>query len=213
MKTFHKIILATGNPGKLNEYRQILTGVDFFTAKELGLPSDYDETGQTFAENAAIKARTIGIQEDSCVIADDSGLCIDALNGEPGVFSSRYMGESTSYDIKNAELLKRLKDVPDNERGARFVCAIAAVTPEGELIEVQAAMEGSIAYEPAGENGFGYDPIFYLPERGCTSAQLSPEEKNAISHRGKAVRELNKTLAKLQGLVYNESDCLEKNVI
>ena len=129
-------------------------------------------------------------------LADDSGLEIDYLGKEPGIYSSRYMGEDTPYSVKNAELLRRMEGVPDEERTARFVCAICLVRPDGSTETVRETMEGRVAYEIAGENGFGYDPIFYLPERGCTSAELPPEEKNLISHRGKALRKMRDILAK-----------------
>ena len=142
---------------------------------------------KSFEENAMIKAEAISKMTGEIVLADDSGLEIDYLNKEPGIYSARYMGEDTSYHIKNANLIQRLEDVPDEKRTARFVCAIAAVFPDGRRKTVRAAMEGRIGYEEKGENGFGYDPIFYLPEYGCTSAELSMEEKNRISHRGKAL--------------------------
>ena len=128
------------------------------------------------------------------VLADDSGLEIDYLNKEPGIYSARYMGEDTSYHIKNKSLIDRLEGVPDEKRTARFVCAIAAVFPDGKELVVRGTVEGIIGYEEKGENGFGYDPIFYLPERGCTTAELSPEEKNSISHRGNALRLMNELL-------------------
>ena len=150
--------------------------------------------GKTFEDNALIKAREIAAHTDAIVLADDSGLEIDYLNKEPGVYSARYMGEDTSYHIKNANLIQRLEGVPDEKRTARFVCAIAAAFPDGRRKTVRAAMEGRIGYEEKGENGFGYDPIFYLPEYGCTSAELSMEEKNKISHRGKALRAIKDEL-------------------
>ena len=128
------------------------------------------------------------------MLADDSGLEIDHLNKEPGIYSARYMGEDTSYHIKNKSLIDRLEGVPDEKRTARFVCAIAAVFPDGKELVVRGTVEGIIGYEEKGENGFGYDPIFYLPERGCTTAELSPEEKNSISHRGNALRLMNELL-------------------
>ena len=146
-----------------------------------------DENGKSFEENAMIKAEAISKMTGEIVLADDSGLEIDYLNKEPGIYSARYMGEDTSYHIKNANLIQRLEGVPDEKRTARFVCAIAAAFPDGRRKTVRAAMEGRIGYEEKGENGFGYDPIFYLPEYGCTSAELSMEEKNRISHRGKAL--------------------------
>jgi len=185
-----KIIMATGNMNKIREIREMLegTGISVISMKEAGIDADIDETGTTFEENARIKAETVCRISGTPVIADDSGLEIDYLGGEPGIYSSRYMGEDTSYDIKNAALIGRLEGVPDEERTARFVCAMAIAYPDRETKIFRGEFEGRIAYEPAGENGFGYDPILYLPERGCTSAELSPEEKNEISHRGKALR-------------------------
>ena len=155
----------------------------------------------TFEENAMIKATEIAkIAHEmpeyahAVVLADDSGLEIDYLNKEPGIYSARYMGEDTSYHIKNAKLIERLEGVPDEKRTARFVCAIAAAFPDGSMKTVRAAMEGRIGYKESGENGFGYDSIFYLPEYGCTSAEISMEEKNKISHRGKALRAIKDEL-------------------
>lgn len=185
-----RIIFATGNEGKLREIREILSDLDvrIVSLKETGVHADIQENGKTFEENAVIKAKTICALTGEIVLADDSGLEIDYLNKEPGVYSARYMGENTSYHIKNTELIRRLEGVPDEQRTARFACVIAAAFPDGEVKTVYAAMEGRIGYEERGENGFGYDPIFYLPEYGCTSAELSMEEKNKISHRGKALR-------------------------
>ena len=184
-----KIIFATGNKDKLREIKEILSDcdVDIRSMKEAGINVNIVEDGKTFEDNALIKARAIAAHTDAIVLADDSGLEIDYLNKEPGVYSARYMGEDTSYHIKNANLIQRLEGVPDEKRTARFVCAIAAAFPDGRRKTVRAAMEGRIGYEEKGENGFGYDPIFYLPEYGCTSAELSMEEKNRISHRGKAL--------------------------
>ena len=185
-----KIIMATGNANKVREMKEILLGTDIeiVSMKEAGISADIDENGTTFAQNAAIKAETIRDITGQMAFADDSGLVIDFLGGKPGVHSARFMGEDTSYDIKNAEILRRLDGVPEEKRSARFVCAIAIAYPDRETKIFQEEFEGRIAYESAGENGFGYDPIFFVPERGCTSAQLSFEEKNAISHRGKALR-------------------------
>ena len=185
-----KVIFATGNQGKMKEIREILGDLDIelLSLKDAGIQADIVEDGKTFEENAQIKAKTICHLTGEIVLADDSGLEIDYLNKEPGIYSARYMGEDTSYRIKNANLIQRLKGVPDEQRTARFVCAIAAAFPDGTMKTVRAAMEGRIGYEERGENGFGYDPIFWLPEYGCTSAELSMEEKNKISHRGKALR-------------------------
>lgn len=181
----------------MTEIRMILeeTGLEVVSQKEAGIQIDVVEDGKTFEENAAIKAKAVGELahkipgfEKSIILADDSGLEIDYLNKEPGIYSARYMGEDTSYDIKNTELLKRLEGVPDNKRTARFVCAIAAYFPDGDMEVVRGTMEGIIGHKIAGENGFGYDPIFFLPEYGMTSAEISPEEKNSISHRGMGLR-------------------------
>ena len=152
------------------------------------------EDGKTFEENAVIKAKAICEMTGEIVLADDSGLEVDYLNKEPGVYSARYMGENTSYRIKNASLIQRLEGVPDEKRTARFVCVIAAAFPDGTVKTVRGTMEGRIGYREEGENGFGYDPIFYLPEYGCSSAVLSMEEKNKISHRGKALRAIKEEL-------------------
>lgn len=191
-----KIIFATGNQGKMKEIREILSDLDaeVLSMKEAGIEADIVEDGKTFEENAVIKARTVCELTGEIALADDSGLEIDYLNKEPGIYSARYMGEDTSYHIKNANLIQRLEGVPDEQRTARFVCAIAAVFPDGTVKTVRAAMEGRIGYEEKGENGFGYDPIFYLPEYGCTSAELTLEQKNEISHRGKALRAIKDEL-------------------
>ena len=184
-----RIVFATGNAGKMKEIKMILgdLGMPVVSMKEAGIEADIVEDGTSFAENAQIKASAVFEKCHDIVLADDSGLEIDYLNKEPGIYSARYMGEDTSYHIKNSNLISRLEGVPDEKRTARFVCAIAAAFPDGRRKTVRAAMEGRIGYEEKGENGFGYDPIFYLPEYGCTSAELSMEEKNRISHRGKAL--------------------------
>lgn len=191
-----KIIFATGNQGKMKEIREILSDLDaeVLSLKDAGIEADIIEDGMSFEENAQIKAKAICKLTGEIVLADDSGLEIDYLNKEPGIYSARYMGEDTSYRIKNANLIQRLEGVPDEQRTARFVCAIAAAFPDGTVKTVRGAMEGRIGYEEKGENGFGYDPIFYLPEYGCTSAELSMEEKNKISHRGKALRAIKDEL-------------------
>ncbi len=191
-----KLIFATGNENKMREIREILDGKGFeiLSMKEAGIDIDVEENGSTFSENALIKARAICKASGELVLADDSGLEIDALGGEPGIYSARYMGHDTSYTVKNNNLIERLEGVPDEKRTARFVCAMAAVFPDGREEVVVGTMEGRIGYEIAGENGFGYDPIFYLPEYGKTSAEISPEEKNAISHRGKALRAIAEKL-------------------
>ena len=186
-----RIVFATGNAHKMIEIRQILEdlGMPVISMKEVGVDPEIIEDGTTFEENALIKAREVAkLLPNDIVLADDSGLEVDALNKEPGIYSARYAGENTSYEIKNQLILDRVKDVPEEKRTARFACAVAAVFPDGTEKVVRENMEGRIAYESAGVNGFGYDPIFYLPEYCCTSAELSPEDKNAISHRGKALR-------------------------
>lgn len=197
------IIFATGNKNKMIEIRMILAdlGCKILSQKEAGIQADVVEDGQTFEENALIKATTIADiarkmpeYKNAVVLADDSGLEIDALNKEPGIYSARYMGEDTSYDIKNQALIDRLEGVPDEKRTARFVCAIAAALPDGSTEVVRGAMEGRIGYEITGENGFGYDPIFYLPQFGCSSAELEPEKKNELSHRGEGLRKMRKVL-------------------
>mgnify|MGYP000292607741 CR=1 FL=1 len=193
-----KLIFATGNEGKMKEIREILGDLDYeiLSMKEAGVNVDIVEDGTTFEENAIIKAKTVMEATGSIVLADDSGLEIDYLNKEPGVYSARYMGENTSYRIKNQIILDRLHGVPDIVRSARFVCVIAAAFPDGTIETRRATIEGRIAQEPAGENGFGYDPIFYLPERGMSTAELSPEDKNSISHRGNALRKMKALLEK-----------------
>lgn len=193
-----KLIFATGNKDKMKEIRAILADTDYeiVSMKEEGIDIDIVEDGTTFEENALIKARAIAKVTGCLTLADDSGLVIDYINGEPGIYSARYMGENTDYTTKNNNLISRLADAKGEERSARFVCAIAAVFPDGREEVVRGVMEGQIGYEIAGENGFGFDPIFYLPEYGCTSAQLSPEDKNAISHRGNALRMMREVLGK-----------------
>ena len=191
-----RMIFATGNENKMKEIREILGALplEILSMKEAGVSADIVEDGKTFEENALIKARAICKLAGEMVLADDSGLEIDYLNKEPGIYSARYMGEDTSYHIKNKSLIDRLEGVPDEKRTARFVCAIAAVFPDGKELVVRGTVEGIIGYEEKGENGFGDDPIFYLPERGCTTAELPPEEKNSISHRGNALRLMKELL-------------------
>lgn len=191
-----KIIFATGNEGKMKEIREILgvLPVQVLSMKEAGIQADIVEDGKTFQENAVIKAKAIAALSNEVVLADDSGLEIDYLNKEPGIYSARYMGEDTSYHIKNSNLIQRLEGVPDELRTARFVCAIAAAFPDGTVLTTEGTVEGRIGYEEKGENGFGYDPIFYVPQYGCTTAELTEQKKNEISHRGKALREMAKKL-------------------
>ena len=180
----------------MKEIRAILAdlGVPVLSMKEAGITAEIVEDGKTFEENADIKARTIMELTGDVVLADDSGLEIDWLNGEPGIYSARYMGEDTSYDIKNSHLIQLLDGVPQEQRTARFVCLISAAFPDGRILHGRGTIEGIIGYEIKGENGFGYDPIFYLPEYGCTTAELPPEKKNELSHRGKALREIKMKL-------------------
>ena len=196
----NKIIFATGNVGKVKEIRMIMSDLDVevLSMKEAGISIDIEEDGTTYEENALIKARAVAACTDAIVMADDSGLEVDALNKEPGVLSARYMGEDTPYSIKNAEIIKRLTGVPDEERSARFVCAIAAVMPDGRELTTKAAIEGRIGYEEKGTNGFGYDPIFYVPEFKKTTAELAEEEKNKVSHRGKALELMKEELKKYE---------------
>ena len=184
----------------MREIRAILgdLGMEVISMREAGFTGEIVEDGVTFAENAAIKARAVWEKTGGIVMADDSGLEIDYLNGEPGVYSARYLGD-TPYEVKNCTLIGRLDGVPDEKRTARRVCVIAVVLPDGTLKETRAAMEGRIAYEPAGEGGFGYDPILYLPEYGKTSAEISMEEKNKISHRGKALEAAKEFLRERYG--------------
>lgn len=194
-----KIIFATGNKDKMREIREIMADTDYQieSMKEAGIDVDIIEDGKSFEENALIKAKAIAkLAGDAIVLADDSGLEIEYLNNEPGIYSARYMGEDTSYDVKNKNLLERMEGVPDDKRTARFVCAIAAVFPDGSSKVVRENMEGIIGHKPEGENGFGYDPIFYIPEFGCSTAVMSREQKNSLSHRGKALRAMKKELMK-----------------
>ena len=192
-----KIIVATGNQNKMKEIREIIKrdDIEFVSLKDEGLQDiEIVEDGKTFEENAVIKAKTIADITKNIVIADDSGLEVDYLDKAPGVYSARYMGEDTPYTIKNNHIIELLKDAKGEERSARFVCVIACVMPDGETFTTRGTIEGRIGYEEKGENGFGYDPIFYLPERGCTTAELPPEQKNEISHRGRALKATYKKL-------------------
>ncbi|MCI5938211.1 MAG: XTP/dITP diphosphatase [Eubacterium sp.] len=192
-----RLVFATGNQGKVNEFRQML-GEDYeiLSLKDLDISVDIVEDGATFEENAIIKAKTVMEATGHMVLADDSGFEIDCLNKEPGIYSARYLGEDTPYEIKNAELLRRCEGVPDEKRDARFVCVIACAYPDGTVDTATGVIEGKVAHEAKGEHGFGYDPIFFLPERGCTTGEMLPEEKNAISHRGIAIRKMVDILKK-----------------
>ncbi len=191
-----RIVFATGNAGKVKEIQMIMedTGMEIVSMKEAGIVVDIEENGTTYEENALIKAREVAKYTDAIVMADDSGLEVDYLNKEPGILSARYLGEDTSYRIKNQNLIERLEGVPDEKRTARFVCAIAAVLPDGKELTTRATIEGRIGYEEKGSHGFGYDPIFYVPEFGKTTAELTEEEKNQVSHRGKALRLMKEEL-------------------
>ncbi|MCQ2525206.1 MAG: RdgB/HAM1 family non-canonical purine NTP pyrophosphatase [Lachnospiraceae bacterium] len=197
-----KMIFATGNMGKMREIRQIMedTGYEIYSMKEAGVNPDIVEDGSSFEENALIKARAVAaLIPDALILADDSGLEVDALNKEPGIYSARYLGEDTPYSIKNADIIRRLEGVEGEDRSARFVCAIGAVFPDGTEKVVRATIEGQIDFEEKGEHGFGFDPIFYVPELGCTTAEIPEEEKNKISHRGKALRLMRGELEKYEG--------------
>ena len=197
-----KIIFATGNAGKMKEIKMILSGltaageeVEILSMKEAGIELWIEENGKSFAENALIKAKAVaGEAHGALVLADDSGLEIDYLDKEPGIYSARYLGENTPYSEKNKNLIARLKGVKEEERTARFVCAIACVLPDGNELATEATIEGRIGYAEKGKNGFGYDPIFMVPSYGKSTAELTEEEKNKISHRGKALRAIKEKL-------------------
>ena len=193
-----EIILASSNQGKLRELREIMEGMDIriIPLSETGFAQEIEENGSTFAENATIKAETVSNALQKPVLADDSGLEIDYLDKQPGIYSARCLGRDTPDSEKNRIILEKLRDAKEQERSARFVCAMALAIPGEKTIITQATMEGRIAYESKGENGFGYDPIFFLPEYGMTSAQISPEQKNEISHRGKALRMMKEEIQK-----------------
>ncbi|MCI8813655.1 MAG: RdgB/HAM1 family non-canonical purine NTP pyrophosphatase [Lachnospiraceae bacterium] len=191
-----KLIFATSNEEKMKEIREILADGDYeiLSMAQAGFRVDVEENGATFEENARIKAQAVHDVSHTLVLADDSGLEIDYLNKEPGILSARYMGENTSYQVKNAKLLERLQGIPMERRTARFVCAVAAVFEDGRCVTVRETMEGYIGYEARGDNGFGYDPIFYMDPEGPSNSQLSMEEKNRLSHRGKALKAMKKEL-------------------
>ena len=187
-----RIVFATGNAGKMREIKQILDdiGIDIVSMKEAGYTSNPEENGKSFEENALIKARALASlinDGETIVMADDSGLEVDALNKEPGIYSARYLGEETPYSVKNKNIIDRLEGIEPEKRTARFVAAIAAVLPDGTELTTRGTIEGKIGYEERGANGFGYDPIFYLPDMSRSTAELPPEEKNKISHRGRAL--------------------------
>ena len=212
-----RIVFATGNQGKLKEIKEIMKDRDVtvVSMKEAGVNVPIIENGSTFLENAEIKAKTVadnlkkqcdakGEAFTDLVLADDSGLEVDALNKEPGIYSARYLGEDTPYEKKNRVIIDRLKEVEKKDRTARFVCAIAACIPGEETVFTKGTIEGYIGYELRGENGFGYDPIFMYPEKNCSTAELSMEEKNKISHRGKALKEMKKILTE-RGFIHENS--------
>lgn len=185
-----KIIFATGNENKMKEVKMILEELpcEILSMKEAGISIDIVEDGKTFEENAAIKARAIMDITGDIVMADDSGLEVDYLGKAPGIYSARFLGEDTSYHIKNQHIIDQLAKAVGEERSARFVCAIACAFPDGHIETVRGTIEGQIGYEEKGKNGFGYDPIFYVPSYHCTTAEMNPIQKNEISHRGKALR-------------------------
>lgn len=195
-----KIVFATNNENKVREVGKILRDfrIEVISLKELNINIDIKEDGTTFEENSLIKARAISKITGLPTLADDSGLCIDYLNGEPGIYSARYLGKDTDYDYKNNTIIERLEQAEGAERSARFVCVISLVLPDGREFTEKGVMEGQIAFEQRGENGFGYDPIFYLPELKKTSAELSPDEKNKVSHRGKALRKMKNIIESLR---------------
>ena len=197
-----RIVFATGNAGKVKEIQMIMADMDMevVSMKEAGIVIDIEENGRTYEENAMIKARAVAAHTHDIVMADDSGLEIDYLNQEPGIYSARYLGEDTPYSVKNANLIERLSGVPDEQRTARFVCAIAAVMPDGTELTTRATIEGRIGYEEKGSHGFGYDPIFYVPQFGKTTAELTEEEKNQVSHRGKALQLMKEEMKKHESI-------------
>lgn len=193
-----RIIFATSNEGKMKEIRAIMKDLDIelLSLKDVGLDPDIEENGITFEENAILKAKIVSELSGEIVLADDSGLEVDYMNKAPGVYSARFLGETTPYTIKNQYIIDQLKDVEGEDRSARFVCVIACVFPDGEIVTRRGAIEGIIAHQICGTNGFGYDPIFYVPEYKCTTAEMSPEQKNEISHRGIALRAMKEVILK-----------------
>ena len=196
-----KLLLATGNQGKLRELKSLFRGLPYelVTPSEAGISTDVDETGSSLEENATLKATAAAARSRLLTLADDSGLEVDALSGAPGVYSARYAGAGDSRGDRdqrnNEKLLRVLENVPLEQRTARFVCAMCLCDPDGSILaESRGEFDGLIARDPRGDNGFGYDPLLFLPDRGCTSAELSPEEKNARSHRGQAARAMGEFL-------------------
>lgn len=191
-----RMIFATTNEGKMKEIRMIMSDLDIeiLSLKDMGIKADIEENGETFEENAIIKAKAISQMTGEMVLADDSGLEVDYMDKAPGVYSARYLGEDTPYSVKNQTIINNLKDAAWEERTARFVCAIAAAFPDGRVITTEATIEGYIGYEEKGTNGFGYDPLMYVPEYNMTTGEMEPEMKNKISHRGKALEMMKEKL-------------------
>lgn len=191
-----KIIFATTNKNKIREVNMMMEGFDvkLVPMSELGIDVDIEETGTTFEENAIIKAKAICDLTGEIALADDSGLEVDYLDGAPGVYSSRFLGEETPYEIKNDYIIDKLKDAKGDERSARFACAMAMVFPDGDIETCYGTIEGLIGYEQRGTNGFGYDPIVYVPEYEMTTGEMAPELKNSISHRGKALEQMKEVM-------------------
>lgn len=183
-----RIVFATGNKGKLAEIREILKDYEVISMAEAGIDVDIVEDGSSFEENAMKKAEAVWKECGSLVMADDSGLVVDALGGEPGIYSARYLGEDVPFSEKMDDILRRMEDVREEDRSARFVCAMAAILPDGTRLTTLGTMEGRIAHEKLGDKGFGYDPIVYMEKYGMTVAQMDAEAKNAESHRGMALR-------------------------
>ena len=199
-----RLLLATGNRHKFEELKCMLAGIAYeivFPA-DIGINLEVDETGASFEENATLKAKAFAESSRLLSLADDSGLEVDALGGEPGIYSARYAGENATDAELVSYLLSKLKDVPEGKRQARFRCVIAIASPGGEIHLFNGECPGEISLSPRGKNGFGYDPVFYLPQFGKTMAQLTPEEKNSISHRGSAAAKARSFLAKLPGEKY-----------
>lgn len=192
-----KIVLASGNAGKLREFNAMMAdlGIEFVRQSELGV-QDAEETGLTFVENALLKARNAAQHTGMPAMADDSGIVVDALGGAPGLYSARYAGEHGDDAANNTKLLEALKDTPEAQRNARFYCCIVYLRHVHDQLPIiaEASWEGRVLSAPSGANGFGYDPLFYVPTHGCSSAELPPEEKNRISHRAQALRKLHTLL-------------------
>ena len=191
-----RIIFATTNENKVREVNMMMEGfdVELVPMSEVGINVDIEETGTTFEENAIIKAKAICEMTGEIALADDSGLEVDYLDGAPGVYSSRFLGEDTPYEVKNDYIIDKLKDAKGDERSARFACAMAMVFPDGDVETCYGTIEGVIGYEQKGTNGFGYDPIVFVPEYGMTTGEMAPEVKNSISHRGKALEQMKEVM-------------------